>query len=155
MKVLKEKWEATVHPELGQIIMVLDDTKIESEVDGLDGSAVFQVSVSLLSFLTKPDEIVEGILREVTEFGVVLQIGPIDALLHKAYLRGFLEYDDIEFDLIRQVIRSTQSKRLCRAGARLRTRIMSVSKKDAGGHRVFVTSKEPALGVWDRYWEPE
>ena len=135
-----------IHPALGLVVLVLDDTTIEPETDGMDGSSVFPVTISLLSFMPRPNEIIEGTLREVTDFGAVLQIGPIDALLHKAHVRGFLEYDDVEFDMKIQAIKSTHSNRVCRAGAKVRARIISVSKKDAGGQRLFVTCTEPTLG---------
>ena len=72
-----------VNPNLGYIIMILD-----ANVDPMgkliagDGGTFHRVEFDALTFYPKLQEIVNGEIVDITDFGAFVRIGPTDALLH-------------------------------------------------------------------------
>ena len=83
---LKIQYEGMVDSELGYVIAV---TKIKVNPIGKiipgDGATFHKVNFSLLTFFPNVQEIVEGEVIEMADFGAFIRIGPIDALLHVSH----------------------------------------------------------------------
>ncbi len=81
-EILKSKYESMINPELGYIVMILD-AKVEpmgKMVPG-DGGTFHRVEFNALTFYPMLQEIVNGELVDITDFGAFVRIGPTDALL--------------------------------------------------------------------------
>ncbi|MDH5440233.1 MAG: DNA-directed RNA polymerase, partial [Candidatus Bathyarchaeota archaeon] len=102
-----------------------------------------KVTFSLLTFYPNMQEVVEGEVVEVAEFGVFVRIGPIDALLHMSQmLDDFISYDERQ-----GVLMGKETKRRVAAGDRMRVRITAVSLGRGGGSgKIGVTARQPFLG---------
>ncbi len=72
-----------------------------------DGATYHKVSFSLLTFYPVIQEIVEGDVVEIADFGAFLRIGPVDALLHVSQLMD----DYISYDEKQGVLLGKESKR--------------------------------------------
>jgi len=60
-----------------------------------DGATYHKVDFSLLTFYPVIQEIVEGDVVEIADFGAFVRIGPVDALLHVSQLLDdFISYDE-------------------------------------------------------------
>ena len=56
---------------------------------------IHKVSFSLLTFYPIIQEIVEGDVVEIADFGAFVRIGPVDALLHVSQLMDdYISYDE-------------------------------------------------------------
>ena len=93
---VKTKYEGVVDEELGYVIAV---TKVEVSPIGKiipgDGATYHKVNFSLLTFYPMIQEIVEGDIVEIADFGAFVRIGPVDALLHVSQLMDdFISYDE-------------------------------------------------------------
>ena len=101
---------------------------------------------SLLCFYPKNQEIVEGEVVEITDFGAFIRIGPLDALLHLSQIT-----DDYMVSDVRQgIIMAQQSKRVIKVGTKMRVRIVAVSlSRGATLGKVGVTCRQPFLGSLD------
>ena len=96
--IMKSKYESMINQELGYIIMVMD-AKVEpmgKMIPG-DGGTFHRVEFQALTFYPKLQEIVNGELVDITDFGAFVRIGPTDALLHLSqvmddYLKSCLLY---------------------------------------------------------------
>lgn len=108
-----------------------------------DGATYHKVGFSLLTFYPKIQEIVEGEVVEVADFGAFVRIGPIDALLHVSQLMD----DFISYDEKQGVLMGKETKRKLASGDQVRVRITAVSLGRAGSSgKIGVTARQPFLG---------
>ena len=83
INILKSKYESMVNANLGYIIMILDaKVKPMGKVVAGDAGTFHHVTFEALTFQPKLQEIVNGELVDITDFGAFVRIGPTDALLH-------------------------------------------------------------------------
>src|SRR5215217_6273358 len=143
--ILKEKYESMISPDIGYIIMIIDATanSIGKLVAG-DGATYHRVNFKALTFFPKLQEVVEGEVVEITDFGAFVRIGPTDALLHLSQITD----DYLRSDVKQGVIIANQSAKSLRIGSRIRARITAVSLgKGAGMGKIGITCRQPFLGA--------
>jgi len=152
INILKSKYESMVNPNLGYIIMILD-----ANVDPMgkliagDGGTFHRVEFDALTFYPKLQEIVNGEIVDITDFGAFVRIGPTDALLHLSQIMD----DYLKSDVASGVILANQSGRTLRVGSTIRTRITAVSLgKAATMGKIGITCRQPFLGA-DEWIEEE
>jgi DNA-directed RNA polymerase subunit E' len=141
-----------VNPNLGYIIMILD-----ANVDPMgkliagDGGTFHRVEFDALTFYPKLQEIVNGEIVDITDFGAFVRIGPTDALLHLSQIMD----DYLKSDVAAGVILANQSGKTLRVGSTIRTRITAVSLgKAATMGKIGITCRQPFLGA-DEWIEEE
>ena len=134
-----------VNPNLGYIIMILD-----ANVDPMgkliagDGGTFHRVEFDALTFYPKLQEIVNGEIVDITDFGAFVRIGPTDALLHLSQIMD----DYLKSDVASGVILANQSGRTLKVGSTIRTRITAVSLgKAATMGKIGITCRQPFLGA--------
>ena len=141
---LSGKFEGIVSNELGFVVAV---TKMEVSPVGRvipgDGATYHQVSFTLLSYSPQVQEIVEGEVVEVEDFGAFIRVGPIDALLHVSQvIDDFVSYDERRGTLL-----AKNSGRLLKQGDTIRGRITVVSLGRGGSSgKIGMTMRQPFLG---------
>jgi len=141
---VKAKYEGIVNEEFGYVIAVTNVTvsSIGKIIPG-DGATYHKVSFSLLTFYPKIQEIVEGEVVEIANFGAFVRVGPIDALLHVSQLMD----DFISYDEKQGVLLGKETKRKLMNGDQVRVRITAVSLGRAGSSgKIGVTARQPFLG---------
>lgn len=141
---VKAKYEGVVDEELGYVIAVID-VKVSptGKIIPGDGATYHKVTFSLLTFFPKIQEIVEGEVVEVADFGAFVRIGPIDALLHVSQLMD----DFISYDEKQGVLLGKETRRRLASGDQVRVRITAVSLGRAGSSgKIGVTARQPYLG---------
>lgn len=112
-----------------------------------DGAIYQKVRFKALLFSMDSNEIVDGAVSEVHEFGAFVQIGPMEALLHKSQILD--EQIDINIGLRR--IEGRQTGKYLAVGSPVRSRIVSLSLNphDPRSSKIGLTCKQPALGAHD------
>jgi DNA-directed RNA polymerase subunit E' len=144
LEQVKAKYEGVVDEELGYVIAV---TRVEVSPIGKiipgDGATYHKVAFSLLTFYPVIQEIVEGDVVEIADFGAFVRIGPVDALLHVSQLMD----DYISYDEKQGVLLGKETKRKLATGDQVRVRITAVSLGRAGSSgKIGVTARQPFLG---------
>jgi len=144
---VKTKYEGIVDEELGYVIAV---TRVEVSPIGKiipgDGATYHKVNFSLLTFYPVIQEIVEGDVVEIADFGAFVRIGPVDALLHVSQLMD----DYMSYDEKQGVLLGKETKRRLTSGDHVRVRITAVSLGRAGSSgKIGVTARQPFLGKLD------
>ena len=145
MNILKEKYESMINAELGYIIMILD-AKVEElgKMIAGDGGTFHKVEFEALTFYPKLQEIVQGEIVDITDFGAFVRIGPTDALLHLSQVMD----DYLKSDVKSGMILANQSGRTLKVGSTLRARITAVSLgKAAAMGKIGITCRQPFLGA--------
>jgi DNA-directed RNA polymerase subunit E' len=141
---VKTKYEGIVDEEMGYVIAI---TKVEVNPIGKiipgDGATYHKVTFSLLAFYPVIQEIVEGDVAEIADFGAFVRIGPVDALLHVSQLiDDYMSYDEKQ-----GVLLGKETKKKLTNGDQLRVRITAVSLGRAGSSgKIGVTARQPFLG---------
>jgi len=143
--ILKEKYESMISPELGYVVMIIDATAnaVGKLVAG-DGATYHKVTFEALTFYPKLQEVVEGEVVEITDFGAFVRIGPTDALLHLSQITD----DYLKSDVKQGVIVANQSAKSLKIGSRIRARVTAVSLgKGSAMGKIGITCRQPFLGA--------
>jgi DNA-directed RNA polymerase subunit E' len=141
---VRTKYEGVVDEELGYVVAVIEArvSPIGKIIPG-DGATFHKVNFSLLTFYPKIQEVVEGEIVEIADFGAFVRIGPIDALLHVSQLMD----DYISYDEKQGVLLGKETRRKLMTGDQVRVRITAVSLGKAGSSgKIGVTGRQPFLG---------
>jgi DNA-directed RNA polymerase subunit E' len=144
---VKQKYEGIVDEELGYVIAVtgIQVSPIGKIIPG-DGATFHKVTFSLLAFYPIIQEIVEGDVVEIADFGAFVRIGPVDALLHVSQLMD----DYISYDEKQGVLLGKETKRKLTTSDQVRVRITAVSLGRIGSSgKIGVTARQPFLGKLD------
>jgi DNA-directed RNA polymerase subunit E' len=141
---VKTKYEGVVDEELGYVIAVTNvSVSPTGKIIPGDGATYHKVSFSLLTFYPKIQEVIEGEVVEIADFGAFVRIGPIDALLHVSQLLD----DFISYDEKQGVLLGKETKKKLMSGDQVRVRITAVSLGRAGSSgKIGVTARQPFLG---------
>jgi len=116
-----------------------------------DAGTFHHVTFEALTFQPKLQEIVNGELVDITDFGAFVRIGPTDALLHLSQVMD----DYLKSDVAGGVILANQSGRTLKVGSTIRTRITAVSLGKASSMgKIGITCRQPFLGA-DKWIEEE
>ena len=146
-KMLKLKYESTLSPEFGYIILIIN---VKADKVGKilpsDGATYHSVHFKILTYLPKLQEVVEGEVVEITDFGAFIRIGPTDALLHLSQITD--EY--LNSDVRQGQITAQQSSRTINVGTRMRVRVTALSlARGSSMGKIGVTCRQPFLGAID------
>jgi len=146
-KMLKIKYESTLSPEFGYIVLIIN---VKAEKIGKilpsDGATYHNVNFKILTYLPKLQEVVEGEVVEITDFGAFIRIGPTDALLHLSQITD--EY--LNSDVRQGLITAQQSSRTINIGTRMRVRVTALSlARGSSMGKIGVTCRQPFLGAID------
>jgi len=141
---LKMKYEGMVDEELGYVIAVTDVqvSPVGKIIPG-DGATYHKAVFSLLTFRPKIQEVIEGEVVEIADFGAFVRVGPVDALLHVSQLMD----DYISHDEKQGVLMGKETKRKLSTGDQVRVRVTAISLGRGGGSgKIGVTARQPFLG---------
>jgi len=142
---LSRKYSSTANPDLGYIIRVVDvDVESTGRIVHGDGAVYHRAKFSALVFYPKLQEIVEGEVVEITDFGAFVRIGPLDALLHISQITD----DYLTVDMRQGAIVGKGTGKSLKGGSRVRVRISVVSMgRGMRMDKIGVTSRQPFLGA--------
>ncbi len=138
------KYEGMIDEDLGYVVAATEIkvNPIGKIIPG-DGATYHKVEFSLLTFYPKLQEIVEGEVVEIADFGAFIRVGPVDALLHVSQLLD----DYISHDEKQGMLMGKETKRKLVTGDHVRVRITAVSLGRGGGSgKIGVTARQPFLG---------
>ena len=151
LEICQETFEGTISKDLGLTIVVIDLIEIGPGrlVPG-DGAAFFDVAFTTLNYMPEDREFIIGDVVEVTDFGVFLRLGCVDALCHVSQVADdFYSYSSKEGALL-----GRESGKRISVGDRVRARIIAVTIGKSQ-IRVGVTMRQAGLGVesWVEEWK--
>lgn len=138
---IRENMEGRIYGEIGIVLDVKEVKGIgEGKILPGDGSVHYDVDFSLLTWMPKEHELVEGYVTDITEFGVFLRIGPLDGFIHISQIMDdFVSFDEKNSQLV-----GKSTKRILKVGDSVRARIISISLKEQ--NKVGLTLRQPLLG---------
>ena len=148
IETLNETYNGKLDKKLGLLVTVNDIEEIgEGKVIMGDGAAYHNVLFNALFFKPELQEIIEGEVIEIAEFGVFVRIGPMDGLVHVSQVTD----DYINYDSKRGALVAKESKKTLEEGNRVRSRIVAISLKGKSTKetRIGLTMRQVGLGRFE------
>jgi DNA-directed RNA polymerase subunit E' len=127
--------------------IILAVTNVDKTSDGKiimgDGAIYYNVTFDILVYQPVINEVVEGSVTEITEFGAFVNFGPMDGLVHVSQVtEDFMSYDQKS-----AVLAGKETKKVLKQGDDVRARIITVSLKNKfSDSKVGLTMRQPYLG---------
>ena len=153
-EIVQKSFEGTMRKDHG---IILAANNIKAVGDGIiihgDGAMYQKVAFDALMFKPKLQEIVDGIICEIVEFGAFCHIGPIDALIHMSQIMN----DYVEVDAENEIITGKEKKMTLKTGDPIRARIVAVSINELSAResKIGLTMRQPNLGAHEWLKEPK
>lgn len=143
-KVLRDQYEGYIDPSIGLIITVYD---VKASEEGIvlhgDGATYHEVEFKILAFAPREREIVEGEVVSVKNFGLFVNIGPLDALVHKSQITD----EPLDFDATREIFIGKKTRRVIGKGDIIRGMVTAVSMQATSRQpKTALTLRQPFLG---------
>jgi len=138
---LKETYSDYATKELGKVVSVVDVTEVG---DGIiipgDGAAYYKSKFKLLIWKPEMQELVYGVVSEITNFGAFLNMGLMQGMMH---ISQTME-DYVSFSKSNTLI-GKSNKRSLKKNDSCIARIIAVSYK-AEEPKIGLTMRQPGLG---------
>ncbi|WP_236698049.1 DNA-directed RNA polymerase [Pyrodictium occultum] len=153
-QVLTEKYVGYVHPDMG-IIVAIFDVKVgeEGRVIPGDGATYHESEYSVLAFKPEVKEVVEGTVANVQQYGLWVNLGPVEGFAHITQLMD----DRVVFDPQRKALIGERTRRLVEINDVVRARVVSVSmpSEPTMRPRIQLTMRQPYLGKLEWFKKTE
>ena len=147
-ELLNEKYVGKIDKKLGLMVTVKEIENIDiGRVIMGDGAAYHDISFTALFFKPELQEVIEGEVIEITEFGAFVRMGPMDGLVHVSQVTD----DYINYDSKRGALLGKESKKTLEEGDKVRARIVALSLKGKSSKetKIGLTMRQPGLGKLD------
>jgi len=144
-RLLQNKLEGRMDENAGSVVSVVDvhDIGTGAVLPNRPG-VYYEAEFDALTFDPEMQEVVDGEVVEVVNFGAFVGIGPVDGLLHVSQIaEEYLAYDEEN-----QQLASRDSNRVLSVGDSVRARIVtkSIDERNPRDSKIGLTAKQPGLG---------
>jgi len=139
---LKENYEGNIEESLGRVMNIMAVNNIsEGNIIPGDGGIYYKTDFTAINYKPEIQEIVEGEVKDIAKFGIFVELGPFEGLIHIS--QAMDEYVSINKQ---GVLQGKDSKRVLKVGDKIRARIIAVSFKDPSSPKIGLTMRQPYLG---------
>ncbi len=146
---IKKKFEGYISKDIGVVIDVADVKEIdEGTVITGDGAAYYNTTFELYTFKPEMQEVLLGNVRDIADFGVFMNLGPIEGMIHISQAMD----DYVSFSK-EKVLTGKESKRILKVGDKCKARMIAVSFKDVMNPKLGLTMRQPYLGKLEWVYE--
>ena len=139
---IKEKFSGYVSKEFGYVIDVI---KLDGVEEGViipgDGAVFYKAKFELMVYLPELQEVVLGKIKDITDFGAFLSVGPVEGMIHI----GQTMNDFVSFSKDK-ALQGKESKRTIKVGDKCFARVVAVSFKDITNPKIGLTMRQEGLG---------
>jgi DNA-directed RNA polymerase subunit E' len=142
---LIDKLEGEIDKALGAIVAIIDVVEVgDGHILAGDGAVYYDATFDAIVFKLELQEIIEGSVVEIVEFGSFIGIGPMDGLVHVSQITD--EY--ISFDSKNARLVTKESNRSLSEGDHVRARVvaLSINEREPRDSKIGLTMRQPALG---------
>ncbi len=138
---LKETYKDYYDKELGQVVAVIEILEIgEGVIIPGDGAAYYNSKFKLLTWKPELQELVYGIISEITSFGAFINLGVMRGMIHISQTMD----DYVSFSKANSLT-GKSSKRSLKVGDLCLARIVAISHK-GDEPKIGLTMRQPGLG---------
>ena len=140
-KQLRETYEDYYNKEFGKVVEIIEVLDVgEGVIIPGDGAAYYNSTFKLLIWKPELQEIVYGIISEITDFGAFIDLGVMKGMIHISQtMDDYVSFSKTGSLLGRSTKRGIKKGDLCLA------RIVALSYK-GGTQKIGLTMRQPGLG---------
>jgi DNA-directed RNA polymerase subunit E' len=133
-----------VNKDMGIILSVTEVKEMgEGKIIMGDGAIYYDVKLDILVYQPVLNEVVEGTVTEIIEFGAFINFGPMDGLAHVSQITE----DYMSYDQKNAMLAGKESNKTLKLGDTVRARIVSISLKPKfANSKIGLTMRQPYLG---------
>lgn len=144
---LKDTYEGIVDEDLGVIIAVTSVMETgEGKIIWGDGGVYVDTVFEVLAYKPLVQEVVDGYVTDITEFGAFVRVGPMDGLVHVSQIMD----DFVRYDPSVPAFIGKETERMLRIGDKVRARIVTVAIRNSiADTKIGMTMRQPGLGKWE------
>jgi len=147
---LKETYADYYDKEIGKVITIIEVLEVgEGVIIPGDGAAYYRSKFKLLVWKPELQELVYGIVSEITSFGAFIDVGVMKGMIHISQTMD----DYVSFSKSNTLIGKV-SKRSLKQGDLCLARIVAISHK-GGELKIGLTMRQPGLGKLEWIKEDE
>ena len=140
-KQLKETYSESYNKEMGKVISVIEVLEVgEGVIIPGDGASYYKSRFKLLVWKPELQELVFGIISEITNFGAFINIGVMRGMIHISQTMD----DYVSFSKTNSLLGKTNKRSLKQTDLCL-ARIVAISYK-GGELKIGLTMRQPGLG---------
>tara|TARA_Y100000034_G_scaffold26979_3_gene32125 strand:- start:2873 stop:3460 length:588 start_codon:yes stop_codon:yes gene_type:complete len=144
-KCIKGQFEGFISKDIGIVIDVAEVTEVkEGVVIPGDGAAYYETVFTLFTFKPEIKEVLMGIVKDIADFGVFMNIGPIEGMIHVSQTMD--DYVSFSKD---KVLTGKESKRSLKVGDKCKARLIAASFKDITNPKIGLTMRQEGLGKFE------
>ena len=138
---LEESYSGFQDKDIGIVVAVLDVQEVkEGIIIPGDGAAYYESTFKLIVFRPELQELVYGIIEEITNFGAFISLGPIRGMIHISQtMDDFVSFSDSG------VLTGKDGKKNLVQGDKCIARIVAISYKGEEP-KIGLTMRQPGLG---------
>ena len=140
-KQLKETYADYYDKELGKVVSVIEILEVgEGVIIPGDGAAYYNSKFKLLAWKPELQELVYGIISEITTFGAFINMGAMRGMIHISQTMD----DYVSFSKS-NTLAGKSSKRSLKTGDQCLARIVAISHR-GDEPKIGLTMRQPGLG---------
>lgn len=145
---LNETYGGQIDKKMGLMVTVksIDEIGVGKVIMG-DGAAYYNVIFTAIFYKPELQEVVEGEVIEIAEFGAFIRMGPVDGLVHVSQVTD----DYINYDSKRGALLGKESNKTLEEGDKVRARIIALSLKGKSSKetKIGLTMRQPGFGRFE------
>jgi DNA-directed RNA polymerase subunit E' len=146
--LVQRSFEGTLTKDHGITVLTMNVRPDgEGHVIHGDGAIYQRVVFEALVFKPENQEIMDGIVAEVVEFGAFVHIGPLDALVHMSQVMN----DFMTADIMNERLTGKETGRFLDVGDNVRARVVTASLNELSPResKIGLTMRQPGLGKFE------
>jgi len=139
---MRNKFEGYISKDIGVVIDVSNIGEIgQGVILPGDGAPYYSVEFEILTFKPELQEVVNGRIKDIADFGAFISLGPIEGMIHVSQTMN--DYVSFGKD---KVLQGKESKRSLKVNDLCRARVIAYSYKDISNPKLGLTMRQPGLG---------
>ena len=139
---LHETYEDYYDKELGKVVSVIEILNVgEGVIIPGDGAAYYNSTFKLLVWKPELQELVYGIISDITDFGAFINMGSMKGMIHI----GQTMDDYVSFSKTGSLL-GKSSKRSIKQGDLCLARVVAISYRGVDTPKIGLTMRQPGLG---------
>ncbi len=139
---IKLKYDGLIDQILGVVVDVTDVKEVgEGVIIPGDGASYYDTTFEIMTYKPELQEVVQGRIKDIADFGAFLTLGPIDGMIHISQTM-----DDFVSFAKEKVLTGRDSKHVLKVGDVCRGRVIAVSFKDPNNPKIGLTMRQQGLG---------
>jgi len=142
VKRVRKDYEGYISQKIGFVVDVIGVNEVkEGVIVPGDGAAFYETEFEIITFKPLLQEVVQGKVRDIADFGAFLSMGPAEGMIHISQTM-----DDFVSFSKDKVLQGKETGHSLRPNDKCYARIIAISFKDLSSPKIGLTMRQEGLG---------